>query len=150
MNYTRKTINLAFRTVEIFGQIKYHIVKLVSLSILLIFICAFSLPIDTQVVEWETTTDHDFGDLLRGESVTFDFKFKNISDQPIMIDNVRPDCGCTAPNWENIPTMPDSTGILSITFDATKKGYFNKKIKVFFSGQRKGEKLTVEGFVEEE
>jgi len=108
------------------------------------------LPADTQVVEWQTTTEHDFGDLLQGESVTFDFQFKNISDQPILIDNVRPDCGCTAPNWENIPTLPDSTGTLSITFDATKKGYFNKKIKVFFSGQRKGEKLYVEGFVESE
>lgn len=124
--------------------------KLVSISLLLIIACAFSLPTDTQVVEWQTTTEHDFGDLLRGQPATFDFKFKNISGQPIMIDNVRPDCGCTAPNWENIPIMPDSTGILSITFDAAKKGYFNKKVKVFFSGQRKGEKLYIEGFVEEE
>ncbi len=117
-------------------------------TLILIVYASLSLPADTSVVAWQTTTEHDFGDLLKGESVTFDFKFKNISDQPILIDNVRPDCGCTAPNWENIPTLPDSTGILSITFDATKKGYFNKKIKVFFSGQRKGEKLYVEGFVE--
>ena len=123
--------------------------KLLSLLFLLIA-CAFSLPADPPVIQWETTTEHDFGDLLRGESVTVDFKFKNISDQPIVIESVRPDCGCTAPNWENIPTEPDSIGQLSITFDATKKGYFNKKIKVFFSGQRKGEKLYVEGFVEEE
>ena len=120
------------------------------LSLFLIIACSFSLPADVPVVEWQTTTEHDFGDLLKGESATFDFKFKNISDQPIMIDNVRPDCGCTAPNWKNIPTMPDSTGILSITFDATKKGYFHKKVKVFFSGQRKGEKIYVEGFVETE
>jgi len=124
-------------------------VKFLSLLFLLIA-CAFSLPTDPPVIQWETTTEHDFGDLLQGESVTADFKFKNISDQPIVIESVRPDCGCTAPNWENIPTEPDSIGQLSITFDATKKGYFNKKIKVFFSGQRKGEKLYVEGFVEEE
>lgn len=119
-------------------------------TLILIIYTSLSLPADTQVVEWQTTTEHDFGDLLKGESATFDFKFKNISDQPIVIENVRPACGCTAPNWDNIPILPDSTGILSITFDATKKGYFNKKIKVFFSGQRKGEKLYVEGFVEPE
>ena len=124
--------------------------KLLSLFVLFTCCCAFYLPADTQVVEWQTTTEHDFGDLLRGEPVTFNFKFKNISDQPIVIDNVRPDCGCTAPDWENVPVEPDSTGILSITFDANKKGYFNKKVKVFFSGQRKGEKLYVEGWVEEE
>ncbi len=111
---------------------------------------AFSFPADTQVIEWQTTTEHDFGDLLQGEPATFDFKFKNISDQPIAIDNVRPDCGCTAPSWEKTPILPDSIGYLSITYNATKKGYFNKKIKVFFSGQRKGEKLYVEGFVEGE
>jgi len=125
-------------------------VKYWFLLFLTICIYAFSLPTDAQVVEWQTTTEHDFGDLLQGQSATFDFRFKNISDQPIVIQNVRPDCGCTAPNWENAPTFPDSTGTLSITFDATKKGYFNKKVKVFFSGQRKGEKLYVEGWVEGE
>ena len=118
------------------------------LSILSLIIISLSLPADNQVIEWQTTTEHDFGDLLRNEPATFEFKFKNISDKPIVIDNVRPECGCTAPDWDNIPILPDSTGTLSITFDASKKGYFYKKIKVFFSGQRKGEKIYVEGFVE--
>ena len=118
------------------------------LSILSLIIISLSLPADNQVIEWQTTTEHDFGDLLRNEPATFEFKFKNISDKPIVIDNVRPECGCTAPDWDNIPILPDSTGTLSITFDASKKGYFYKKIKVFFSVQRKGEKIYVEEFVE--
>ena len=120
------------------------------LSVLSIFIISLSLPTVTQVIVWQTPTEHDFGDLLKDKPASFDFKFKNISDEPIVIDNVRPECGCTAPDWDNVPILPDSTGTLSITYDAKKKGYFNKKVKVFFSGQRKGEKIYVEGYVEGE
>lgn len=91
---------------------------------------------------------HNFGDLLQGEPVTFVFQFKNIHDEPIVIESVRPQCGCTAPEWNDTPVMPDSIGTLSVTYDADKQGYFYKKIKVYFSGQRKAEKLYVEGFVE--
>lgn len=118
-----------------------------SISLLLVTI-AFLFTGDTSVIKWETDTMHDFGDLLQGEPATFVFKFKNISDQPIIIDNVRPSCGCTASDWNNIPVEPDSIGQLGITYDAKKAGYFNKKVKVFFSGQRKAEKLYIEGFVE--
>jgi len=44
--------------------------------------------------------------------------------------------------------MPDSTGFLEIEFDAAKLGYFYKKIKVYFSNQRKAEILWIEGEVE--
>ncbi|MEM8909034.1 MAG: DUF1573 domain-containing protein, partial [Bacteroidota bacterium] len=100
-----------------------------------------------KVIEWVTETEHDFGDLLRHQPATFEFQFKNISDQAIVIDNVRPQCGCTAPDWDSTPIEPDSVGTLRITFDAGKEGFFRKKVKVFFSGQRKGEKIYVTGYV---
>ncbi len=119
----------------------------IGLLFLLLFATGFT-PSD-QVIEWVSETEHDFGDLLQAEPATFHFQFKNISDQPIVIDNVRPQCGCTAPDWDETPIEPDSIGTIQITYDARKTGYFRKKVKVFFSGQRKGEKLYVEGFVEE-
>ena len=107
-------------------------------------------PKPDRVVEWVSETEHDFGDMLHNEAQSVDFVFKNISDQAIVIDNVRPQCGCTAPDWDNTPIPPDSTGVIKITYDAYKGGYFRKKVKVFFSGQRKAEKLYVSGYVEKE
>ncbi|MEM9823552.1 MAG: DUF1573 domain-containing protein [Bacteroidota bacterium] len=120
-----------------------------ALCFAFLFFLPLSYPSD-RVVEWITETEHDFGDLLHEDEQTFDFTFRNISDRAIVIDNVRPQCGCTAPNWDKTPIEPDSTGVISITYNAAKGGYFRKKIKVFFSGQRKAEKLYVEGYVEEE
>ncbi len=106
-------------------------------------------PPPASVIEWIDAVDYDFGDIPAGQPVSFDFKFHNISDNALTVDNVRTTCGCTASNWSEIPTPPDSTGFIHITYDARKKGYFYKKIKVFFHGQRKGELLTIQGYVEE-
>lgn len=114
-----------------------------------LFLSSFILLSSGKVVEWTTPMTHDFGDLIEGEPATFHFQFKNISEEPIVIESVRPQCGCTAPEWNFTPIEPDSIGTLSITYDADKTGYFNKKVKVYFSGQRKAEKIYVEGFVEE-
>ena len=102
------------------------------------------------VVEWQGAMDHDFGDLEQGKPVEHLFKFKNISTEPITIDNVRTTCGCTAPDWSFEPIQADSISQLKITYDAHKTGYFRKKIKVFFNSQRKAEILYVEGYVLEE
>ncbi len=102
------------------------------------------------VVEWLDEKEHDFGDIERNKPVVKFFKFKNISGEPITIDNIRTTCGCTAPDWSIEPVEHDSTSQLRIEYDAQKAGYFRKKIKVFFNSQRKAEILYVEGFVLED
>ncbi len=104
---------------------------------------------DVSKVEWLTAETHDFGDILHREPVEVSFEFKNISGEPIVIDNVRTSCGCTAADWGVAPILPDSVGLINIEFDAREPGYFHKWIKVYFSGQRKAERRFIEGFVEE-
>ncbi len=119
-----------------------------SLSHFLI-ICLFLCPFqDNNVVEWLTPVEHDFGDLKQGVPATIEFRFKNISSEPMTIDNVRSTCGCTAPDWEESPILPGEEGVIKIEYDAKKLGFFYKKINVYFSNQRKSEKLSIEGFVE--
>lgn len=118
-----------------------------SIFLFLLFPIYFSAP-PAPVMEWLTDVDHDFGDIAQGTPVAFDFKFSNLTDGPLTIDNVRTTCGCTASEWSEIPTLPDSSGMIHIVYDARKTGYFYKKIRVFFNGQRKGEMLTISGFVE--
>lgn len=102
----------------------------------------------TDIVRWDSPTTHDFGDILRGQATTHHFYFTNTSSEPIVIQNVRASCGCTTSDWAEKPIAPDSTGVLTITYDALSLGYFRKYVKVYFSGQRQAEKLYLEGFVE--
>lgn len=99
-------------------------------------------------VEWLSATSHDFGDISRGVPVPVDFRFRNITKEALVIDNIRTTCGCTASEWSEEVVEPGKEGVIQIEFDAKKEGYFYKKITVFFSGQRKGEKLSIEGYVE--
>ena len=99
-------------------------------------------------VAWTTPTTHDFGEIEKGVSKTHIFEFKNISDIPLLIDNVRTECGCTASEWEETPIESGKIGKITVTFDATKSGYFKKKLIVWFHGQRTSEKLWIEGDVE--
>ena len=97
---------------------------------------------------WLTPTTHDFGDLNLNVPAPHEFKFKNVGDAPLQIDNVRSICGCTATEWSESPVLPGKEGFVKVEFDSRKTGYFYKKVTVFFSHQHKGEKLYVEGFVE--
>jgi len=105
-------------------------------------------PVVGQVVEWVSATTHDFGDLKQNKPVTHEFRFKNNGETPLTIDNVRSTCGCTAADWAEEVVPPGEEGVIKIEFDAKKSGYFYKKITVFFSGQKKGTKLYIEGYVE--
>ena len=107
------------------------------------------LILSGSVVTWEGATSFEMGDLIRNEPSTHEFVFRNISQQPLIIDNVRTSCGCTVPDWNEAPIAPDSLGVIEVTYDAKDVGYFKKKVKVYFSGQRKAEILFIEGWVEE-
>ncbi len=115
-------------------------------SILLLLIIPLLISKESKV-KWLSPQEHDFGDIQHKVPVTHHFKFVNKSDAPLRVDNVRTSCGCTATDWEETPTPAGDTSSIDITYDAAKTGYFYKKIRVFFRGQRKPEILLVEGFV---
>ena len=117
-------------------------------SVLILFSPIFLSLQEDSVVEWSLDTTFDFGLLRQGNPASTNFSFKNVSGDTIRIDNVRVGCGCTAPTWESVNIAPDSTGAVTIAYDAVKLGYFYKKIRVFFSNQRKPEILWIEGEVE--
>lgn len=98
-------------------------------------------------IVWLSATEHDFGDVHFKQPVQHTFEFRNTADAPMVIEAIRPGCGCTAVNWEDKVIEPDSTGTIEATYDAHIKGYFRKSLKVYFSNQRKAEKLWLEGYV---
>lgn len=107
----------------------------------------FAAPADPPV-EWLGETTVDVGDIPRGQDHTYVYYFRNLTGAPLVIDNVRAGCGCTATDWAEAPVEPGEEGQIRVTYDARDAGYFRKGIKVFFAGHRGGHKLWLEGYVE--
>lgn len=113
----------------------------------LVCLPAFGFIQSEEKIQWLTDTQHDFGEIHHKKPAYFNFQFKNRYSEAVRIDNVRTSCGCTAPDWDESFVLPDSIGSIRIKYDAEKLGTFRKRIKVYFSGQRKAEKLYIEGEV---
>jgi hypothetical protein len=112
--------------------------------VLLIFAILFA----PSKIEWLTPTEHDFGTIRQGKPVKIIFQFKNRTDEPILIDNVRTECGCTEAERSELPIAAGAVGQIPVEYDAQKTGFFKKKITVWLHGQRVSEKLYISGFVE--
>jgi hypothetical protein len=101
----------------------------------------------TPIVSWQTEKDHDFGKMRHERPQTFIFRFKNIHSEPILIENVRTTCGCTAATWTEGEIASGAEGEIVVEYDAYQRGSFSKKIRVFFNKQRKAEILWIRGDV---
>jgi hypothetical protein len=100
-------------------------------------------------VEWTTPTNHDFGLIVKGTEAKHIFTFRNLSNAPLIIDNVRTDCSCTASDWDDAPIAPNAIGKITVEYDAKKKGYFKKHLTVWLHGQKQAEKLMIQGEVDD-
>lgn len=82
------------------------------------------------VAEFEKL-EHDFGTVNEGQKVTYDYKFKNNGQAPMIIQTAQPSCGCTVPTWSKEPVPVGGTGFVRAEFDTNgKSGIQNKTITV--------------------
>lgn len=73
---------------------------------------------------------HDFGKIPQGKEVTYDFKFTNVGDTPIILTSVDASCGCTVPKFSKIPVKKGEIGTITVTFNSAAVGSFNKVVTV--------------------
>jgi hypothetical protein len=74
---------------------------------------------------------YDFGEIKEGEKVSYDFKFKNIGDAPLIISSATATCGCTVPEYPKEPLAPGAEGIIRVIFNSTgKPGMQNKVVSI--------------------
>lgn len=73
---------------------------------------------------------HDFGNIKQGDPAEYEFVFKNIGDEPLVITNARSSCGCTVPHWTNEPVPPNGRGVIKVKYDSQRVGPINKTITV--------------------
>ena len=100
-----------------------------------------------------TETTYDFGSI--GENDGFaehTFKFTNTGTAPLSISHVQATCGCTKPEWSQLPVEPGKEGFIIITYNPKGHfGPFNKPAIVYTNenGGYKQHRLTVLGVVVE-
>ena len=77
------------------------------------------------------TTDHDFGTITEGQKVTYTYKFKNTGDAPLIVQEAKGSCGCTASDWSKMPIPPGGEGYVKAEFDSNgKPNVQNKTVTV--------------------
>ncbi len=105
-----------------------------AFNLILIIAASFTLLHAQQMgphISWDNDT-HDFGDIKEdGGKVTHNFSFTNTGNQPLVITNVRPSCGCTSSDYTKEPVMPGQKGFVSATFNPqSRPNKFSKSIAI--------------------
>jgi hypothetical protein len=87
------------------------------------------------VIQFEET-EHDFGQIIEGETVSFSFKFTNAGKTDLIIAEVSSSCGCTVPSYPKTPIRSGETGTIKVAFNSNgRRGYQNKNVVVISNTQ---------------
>ena len=82
------------------------------------------------VIAFETL-EYDFGRVIKGERLSYAFKFKNTGKSNLIISSARSSCGCTTSTPPQAPIRPGESGEISVVFDSkSQKGEVNKLVVV--------------------
>ena len=97
------------------------------------------------------STVHNFGKIsIDAGEQHCTFEFTNISDKPVVINNVISSCGCAQPEWPRQPIMPGEGGKIEVTYLNDQGPYpFEKNITVYTSASRKPVILRISGIAYE-
>jgi copper(I)-binding protein len=80
---------------------------------------------------------YDFGTIPQGKKVEHVFTLRNAGDAPLIINNVRPSCGCTAASVTTSVIPPGKTGGIKSSFDSSNfTGTVHKTIAVDTNASR--------------
>lgn len=79
-------------------------------------------------VEWQWRAE--VGEVPFGIPVSAEFKVKNVSNEPLLLREVKSGCKCTITDFTREPILPNSTGIIKAVYDAKHEGDFYKIITV--------------------
>jgi len=75
---------------------------------------------------------YDFGRLMEGEKAEYRYRFRNAGEEPLVIENVRTSCGCTAALVSAKRIAPGEEGEIHTTFDSSGRlGKTHKKVTVW-------------------
>lgn len=90
---------------------------------------------------------HNFGTVPEGPAASYDFVFKNTTNEKIQLESVRASCGCTTPFWSKEAIEPGATSKITVSYNTKgRPGTIYKTITVKSTAGQKV--LTIKGNVE--
>ncbi len=98
------------------------------------------------VISWKSDTI-SVGEIPQGTPYTIKFEFTNTTDKPVVVTNVKAQCGCTATDYSKDPIKPKKSGYVNAIFNAANPGAFTKTVTVTTSDSETPKKLTFKGTV---
>ncbi len=91
---------------------------------------------------------YNFGTVTEGEKVTYNFRFKNTGNKPLIITNTTASCGCTVPEKPEKPILSGETAFIKVVFNSKgKAGMNNKTISVTSNARPEFPQLLLNGEV---
>ncbi len=82
-------------------------------------------------IEWIGGTFQDMGSIKDGQVIEVTYKFKNVGNTNLIINDVAAGCGCTVPEKPGKPFAPGEEGTIKAKFDGTgRKGINDKYVEV--------------------
>ena len=91
------------------------------------------------------TYEWDFGQINEADGVVqHTFRFTNISNNPIQIDNVATSCGCTTVLYSTQPVAGGEYGELTVAFDPSRtEGRVLREVEIFTKDRRNYASLMI-------
>lgn len=91
------------------------------------------------------TYEWDFGQIDEADGVVqHTFRFMNVSNNPIQIDNVATSCGCTTVLYSTQPVAGGDYGEITVAFDPTHfDGHILREVEIFTKDRRNYASLMI-------
>lgn len=99
------------------------------------------------IIKFEET-EHDFGEIEKGKSVSTIFKYKNTGEAPLVVTNIGTTCGCTVPkDWSREPLLPGESGEFTVNYNGSGNGAVTKQLTITANTEKGSEIVKIKAFV---
>jgi hypothetical protein len=119
---------------------------IVSFAALVLTITLFAQKKADEVAKFAAETI-DMGKVKQNVPATATFTVTNIGNEPLIIEQASPACGCTIGNYTKEPIAPGKTGSITATFNAAALNHFTKSLSVKFAGVDDVKTIVISGDV---
>ena len=121
--------------------------------LILLLLCMLTLSVANAKkmpeIKFEKTTI-DLGTFSQDDGIQkCVFRFTNVGNDKLVINNVHTSCGCTVAKYSEEPISPGGSGEISITYNGAGKmpGKFKKSIQVFTNCEKDMVRLFIMGYM---
>ena len=123
--------------------------KFITLFAVIIGFVAFTAMQTDNKPEFKFAEEtHDFGKIPQGKPVSWEFKFTNTGEEPLIISNVESTCGCTVPKYTTTPVLKGQSGTITVTFNAASvQPSFSKAVTIKSNARTPNKLLYIKGEV---